>query len=89
MEQRFTFDQIADVYKAARPDYPDALIEDVLSFAELKQNDNILEVGCGTGQATKVLLREVFQLLRLIPDQNCSVVHVKAWQVSVMLSFWR
>ena len=31
MEQRFAFDQIANVYKAARPDYPEALVEDVVS----------------------------------------------------------
>ena len=53
MEQRLTFDQVATVYKAARPDYPETLIEDVVSYAGLKQNDRILEVGCGTGQATK------------------------------------
>jgi hypothetical protein len=34
MEQRFTFDQVANVYRAARPDYPDALIDDVVSYAD-------------------------------------------------------
>jgi hypothetical protein len=28
MEQRFTFDQVADVYGKARPAYPDALVDD-------------------------------------------------------------
>ena len=37
MEQRFTFDQVATLYNAARPDYPEALIEDVVSYADLKQ----------------------------------------------------
>ena len=31
MEQRFTFDQVANLYHAVRPDYPEALIEDVVS----------------------------------------------------------
>src|SRR5713226_844608 len=53
MEQRFTFNQVASVYRDARPDYPEALIDDVVSYAGLKPNDAILEVGCGTGQATK------------------------------------
>jgi hypothetical protein len=41
MEQRFTFDQIANVYRAARPGYPEALVDDVLSRADLKPNDAI------------------------------------------------
>jgi SAM-dependent methyltransferase len=53
MEQRFTFDQVASVYRASRPDYPEALVDDVVSYAGLKPNDPVLEVGCGTGQATK------------------------------------
>ena len=53
MEQRLAFDQVADVYKTARPGYPEALVEDVVACAELKQNDKVLEIGCGTGQATK------------------------------------
>ena len=28
MEQRLAFDQIANIYKAVRPDYPEALIEE-------------------------------------------------------------
>jgi SAM-dependent methyltransferase len=52
MEQRFTFDQVADVYQASRPGYPDALIDDVVAYAALGPDDRILEVGCGTGQAT-------------------------------------
>jgi SAM-dependent methyltransferase len=53
MEQRLTFDQVAALYEAARPDYPQALCDDVVSFAELGADDAILEVGCGTGKATR------------------------------------
>jgi SAM-dependent methyltransferase len=59
MEQRFTFDQVASVYGKVRPDYPDALVDDVVSYADLKPNDRIFEVGCGTGQATKRAKRDV------------------------------
>jgi ubiquinone/menaquinone biosynthesis C-methylase UbiE len=52
MEQRFTFDQVADVYKASRPGYPDALIDDVIAYAAPVPEDRILEIGCGTGLAT-------------------------------------
>ena len=67
MEERFAFDQIANVYKVARPDYPEALIEDVVSYADLKQSDYILEVGCGTGQATKSFAKRGFPIVAMDP----------------------
>ncbi|HEY1783760.1 MAG TPA: class I SAM-dependent methyltransferase [Roseiarcus sp.] len=67
MEQRFQFDEIATLYEAARPGYPDALIEDVVSHADLKLNDRILEVGCGTGQATKSFAGQGFPILAIEP----------------------
>jgi ubiquinone/menaquinone biosynthesis C-methylase UbiE len=67
MEQRFAFDQIASLYKAARPDYPEALIEDVVSYADLKPNDKILEVGCGSGQATKSFAKRSFPIVAIDP----------------------
>jgi SAM-dependent methyltransferase len=67
MEQRFTFNQVADLYRAARPDYPEALIEDVVSYAELKQNDEILEVGCGAGHATKSFAKRGYPIVAIDP----------------------
>ncbi len=67
MEERFAFDQIADVYKVARPGYPEALIEDVVSYADLKRGDHILEVGCGTGQATKGFAKRDFPIVAMDP----------------------
>jgi SAM-dependent methyltransferase len=67
MEQRFAFDPIANLYKAARPTYPEALIEDVVSYADLTESDKILEVGCGTGQATKSFAKRNFSILAIDP----------------------
>jgi SAM-dependent methyltransferase len=67
MEERFAFDQIANVYKVARPDYPEALIQDVVSYANLKQGDPILEVCCGTGQATKSFAKRGFPIVAMDP----------------------
>lgn len=52
MERKNTFNEIANEYEKYRPPYPDQLFRDILEFAELKTNDEILEIGCGTGQAT-------------------------------------
>jgi ubiquinone/menaquinone biosynthesis C-methylase UbiE len=70
MEQRFTSNQVANVYKAARPDYPDALVDDVVSYAALKPNDAILEVGCGTGQQRKASRRVVIRSSPSIPKRR-------------------
>lgn len=70
MEQRFTFDQVANVYRASRPDYPEALIDDVISFANLKPTDAVLEIGCGTGQATKSFAKRGLQIIAIDPGSE-------------------
>lgn len=50
--QRTTFDQAAKDYDEARPGYPDELIKDVISISKIPSGGKILEIGCGTGQAT-------------------------------------
>lgn len=54
---RRTFDRAASRYHRARPDYPEALIDDVVQMAGLRPGDRLLEIGCGTGKATIPLAR--------------------------------
>jgi SAM-dependent methyltransferase len=49
---RTSFDQVPEDYEAARPGYPPALIADIVALAALPPRATILEIGCGTGQAT-------------------------------------
>jgi len=70
VEQRFTFDQVASVYSQARPAYPDALVDDIVAYADLKPNDRIFEVGCGTGQATKSFAKRGFPILATDPGPD-------------------
>jgi SAM-dependent methyltransferase len=53
-EQRQSFDNVPDIYDRIRPRYPPALFDDL--FALLPARPHILEVGPGTGQATRDLL---------------------------------
>ncbi|MEV4442262.1 class I SAM-dependent methyltransferase [Streptomyces sp. NPDC049577] len=50
-ERRRTFGEAAEQYEAARPGYPDRLVDDVLEFAGPGAGP-VLEVGAGTGKAT-------------------------------------
>lgn len=70
VEQRFTFDQVASIYSHARPAYPDALVDDVVAYADLKPNDRIFEVGCGAGQATKSFAERGFPILATDPGPD-------------------
>jgi SAM-dependent methyltransferase len=64
-DRRFTFNAAAADYNAARPAYPEALIEDILRIAAVPPNGSILEVGCGTGQATLPFAKRGFSMLCL------------------------
>ncbi|MFU8786595.1 MAG: class I SAM-dependent methyltransferase [Candidatus Izemoplasmataceae bacterium] len=50
------FNQDAKAYHEARPSYPDEVIEWVVTVTEVKKEDTIIEVGAGTGKATKKFL---------------------------------
>ena len=59
---RQTFESAAELYDAARPDYPPELVNDVVSLAGLEPGARLLEVGCATGKATFPLARRGFQI---------------------------
>ena len=60
---RQTFDTVAARYHAARPGYPGALYDTLISLARLAPDqDEILEIGCGTGKATIPLARRGFRI---------------------------
>ena len=59
---RETFDQAAEIYHRVRPDYPEALFEDLVALAGLRPGDRLLEVGCATGKATLPLARRGFHI---------------------------
>ena len=52
---RAIFDEDAELYDRARPGYPDALFDDLFAMAGIGARSRVLEIGCGTGQATVAL----------------------------------
>ena len=51
------FDEVPALYDRVRPAYPDELFADLVAITGLERRSSILEVGCGTGQATRSLAR--------------------------------
>lgn len=52
MELKDTFDTVAAAYDAARHGYPDAVFDDLVGLAGIGPGSRVLELGCGSGQAT-------------------------------------
>jgi trans-aconitate methyltransferase len=59
---RHTFDRAAEHYERARPSYPSALIDDLVHLTGIEAGDHPLEVGCGTGKATRQLAPRGFAI---------------------------
>jgi len=49
------FNEVPELYDRVRPGYPDELFADLVRIAGLGEHSSVLEVGCGTGQATRSL----------------------------------
>jgi SAM-dependent methyltransferase len=60
---RRTFDAVAEDYQDARPEYPDALYEALISLTGVEAGvDELCEVGCASGKATLPLARRGFAI---------------------------
>jgi SAM-dependent methyltransferase len=59
---RETFEQVPELYDRARPSYPVEIFDDLVELAQLRQSARILEIGCGTGQATLPLAERGYEI---------------------------
>jgi trans-aconitate methyltransferase len=46
---------VAELYARARPRYPESVIDDVVELGGFVRGSRIVELGCGTGQATAAM----------------------------------
>jgi trans-aconitate methyltransferase len=56
LAKAMTFDTDAGLYEKMRPGYPKSIFRKLERRANLNSRSKILEIGCGTGQATKDLV---------------------------------
>lgn len=68
-----TFNEDARLYDKMRPGYPDAIFTELQQGTGLKGDNKILEVGCGTGQATKNLIKISRNITCIDPGKNLLV----------------
>lgn len=69
-EQRFTFDEVGELYDRHRPGYPESLFDDLIAQSGLSVGDRVLEIGAGTGQATLPLAKRGFSIVCLEPGSS-------------------
>jgi SAM-dependent methyltransferase len=65
-----SFNKDAELYDEIRPGYPAKLYSELRRKAELDSNSHILEVGCGTGQATRDLIIITEHITAIDPGNN-------------------
>ncbi|HJQ28761.1 MAG TPA: class I SAM-dependent methyltransferase [Rubrobacter sp.] len=71
---RTTFDEAAVLYDEVRPGYPDQLFDDVVSLSGIPLEGRILEIGCGTGQATLPFARRGYRILCIELGENMAAL---------------
>lgn len=74
IERSLTFDEAAEDYEAARPSYPDEAIGFLVQSVGLTRKHTCLEVGIGTGQATRKLAKLGAPIVGLEPGKNLAAV---------------
>ena len=56
MHDKTVFNRVAALYDKMRPDYPAALYNHIFAYKEITNTSAALEIGIGTGQATRPIL---------------------------------
>ena len=59
------FNTAATLYEEIRPGYPEELISDIVELSGLENQSRILEVGCGTGKASRPFAERGYELVCL------------------------
>ncbi|BBF42294.1 methyltransferase [Lachnospiraceae bacterium KM106-2] len=78
MELRRTFNKDAYLYDEYRPEYPDELFTDIISYTHIERGSKLLEIGVGTGQATRPFLELGCDIIGIeLGDQLSSYVRDK------------
>jgi ubiquinone/menaquinone biosynthesis C-methylase UbiE len=67
---RGVFDGVAEAYDAARPGYPQQLVDAAIAAGRLDGDSEILEIGSGTGKLTELLVARGLHMDAVEPGAN-------------------
>ena len=68
------FNEVPELYDRVRPTYPDELFADLMCITGMADGSSVLEVGCGTGQATRSLARLGAQVTAVEPGADLAAL---------------
>src|SRR5215469_16366503 len=68
------FNEVPELYDRVRPGYPDELFADLVTVTGLGEGSSVLEVGCGTGQATRSLAALGCSVIAVEPGPETAAV---------------
>jgi len=85
---RTSFDDVAVLYDQARPGYPEQLFEDVVALSEMPEGGRMLEIGCGTGQATLPFARRGYRVSCVELGANMAAVARRNLAAYPDVDFW-
>ena len=68
------FNEVPELYDRVRPTYPEALWADLAAITGLDRGSSVLEVGCGTGQATRSLASLGYQVTAIEPGEGMAAL---------------
>jgi SAM-dependent methyltransferase len=71
---RSTFDSVASLYDEARPGYPERFFDDLAALSGTGSGSRVLEIGCGTAQATLPLARRGYRVLCVELGANLAAI---------------
>jgi SAM-dependent methyltransferase len=82
-----SFDSVAELYDEYRPEYPPELVKTVISLSRLPASGHILEIGCGTGKATRLFALRGYSIHCLEPGAHLAALAARNLKESPRVSF--
>ncbi|RII33724.1 class I SAM-dependent methyltransferase [Clostridium chromiireducens] len=72
MDMKYLFDDAVLNYEKRRPNYGTEIFKDIMKYSEITSDKSIIEVGCGTGQATEPFLKMKCKVTAVELGENLS-----------------
>jgi SAM-dependent methyltransferase len=82
-----SFDTVAGLYDEYRPGYPQELIESIIELSRLPEDGSILEIGSGTGKATRLFAQRGYAVHCIEPGANLAAVAARNLKTYPQITF--